>query len=143
MKSRARISRDIARAAGSADLIARGRHPDVGWSPVSEVERLSDALARSADLLDARQRERDEQVARADAAKLEAEKARIAAEEADSAKDDFLAMLGHELRNPLAPVLTALELMRLRGESASQRERDIIERQVKHLVRLVEDLFDV
>src|SRR5580765_2059402 len=138
-----RISRDITRAAGSADLIARGRHPDVGWSPVSEVERLSDALVRSADLLDARQRERDEQVARADAAKLEAERARIAAEEADSAKDDFLAMLGHELRNPLAPVLTALELMRLRGESGSQRERDIIERQIKHLTRLVEDLFDV
>jgi signal transduction histidine kinase len=145
-----RLSGDIARAAGSADSIARGRHPDVGWSPVSEVERLSDALVRSADLLDARQSERDQQVARADAAKLEAEKARreaekarVAAEEADSAKDDFLAMLGHELRNPLAPVLTALELMRLRGESASQRERDIIERQVKHLVRLVEDLFDV
>ena len=152
-----RISRDIATAAGSADLIARGRHPGFLWSPVSEVERLSDALVRSADLLDARQRERDEQVARADAARaeaeaarleaenarLEAEKARVAAEEADSAKDDFLAMLGHELRNPLAPVLTALELMRLRGESASQREREIIERQVKHLVRLVEDLFDV
>ena len=145
-----RISGDIARAAGSADAIARGRHPDVVWSPVSEVVRLSDALVRSADLLDVRQRERDEQVARADAAKLEAEKARreaerarVAAEEADSAKDDFLAMLGHELRNPLAPVLTALELMRLRGESTSQRERDIIERQVKHLVRLVEDLFDV
>jgi signal transduction histidine kinase/CheY-like chemotaxis protein len=110
---------------------------------VSEVERLSGALVRSADLLDARQRERDEQVARADAAKLEAERARIAAEEADRAKDDFLAMLGHELRNPLAPVLTALELMRLRGESGSRRERDIIERQIKHLVRLVEDLFDV
>src|SRR5205814_2801530 len=97
------------------------------------------------------------QVARADAARteaeaarleaenarLEAEKARVAAEEADSAKDDFLAMLGHELRNPLAPVLTALDLMRLRGESSSQRERAIIERQVKHLVRLVDDLFDV
>jgi signal transduction histidine kinase/CheY-like chemotaxis protein len=152
-----RISRDIARAASSADLIARGHHPVVRWSPVSEVERLSNALDRSADLLDARQRERDEQVARADAARteaesarleaekarVEAEKARMVAEEADSAKDDFLAMLGHELRNPLAPVLTALELMRLRGESTSQRERDIIERQVKHLVRLVEDLFDV
>jgi len=52
-------------------------------------------------------------------------------------------MLGHELRNPLAPVLTALELMRLRGEASSQREREIIERQVRHLTRLVEDLFDV
>jgi signal transduction histidine kinase/CheY-like chemotaxis protein len=152
-----RISRDITTAAGSADLIARGHRPDFLWSPVSEVERLSGALVRSADLLDARQHERDEQLTRADAARteaeaarleaeharLEAEKARVAAEEADGAKDDFLAMLGHELRNPLAPVLTALELMRLRGESASLREREIIERQVKHLVRLVEDLFDV
>jgi len=152
-----RISRDITGAAGSADAMARGQHPQFHWSPVSEVEQLSDALVRSADLLDARQRERDEQVARADAARreaesarleaeharLEAEKARHIAEEADKAKDDFLAMLGHELRNPLAPVLTALELMRLRGESGAQRERDIIERQVKHLVRLVEDLFDV
>jgi signal transduction histidine kinase/CheY-like chemotaxis protein len=152
-----RISRDMTSAAGSADVMARGQHPQFHWSPVSEVEQLSDALVRSADLLDARQRERDEQVARADAARheaeaarleaeharLEAEKARNIAEEADKAKDDFLAMLGHELRNPLAPVLTALELMRLRGESGAQRERDIIERQVKHLVRLVEDLFDV
>jgi signal transduction histidine kinase len=121
------------------------------------VGRLSDALVRSAELLDARQRDRDEQVAQADAARkeaeaarveaekarLDAEAARVEAEEADSAKDDFLAMLGHELRNPLAPVLTALELMRLRGEASSQREREIIERQVRHLTRLVEDLFDV
>src|SRR5262249_9157602 len=145
-----RLSRDITGAAGSAGLMARGQRPQFQWWPVSEVEKLSDALVRSAALLDARQRERDEQVTHADAARkeaeaarLEAEHARLEAEEADKAKDDFLAMLGHELRNPLAPVLTARELMRLRGECAAQRERDIIERQVKHLIRLVEDLFDV
>jgi len=62
---------------------------------------------------------------------------------ANRTKDDFLAMLGHELRNPLSPIVTALQLMRMRGESAALREREIIERQVEHLVRLVDDLLDV
>ena len=70
-------------------------------------------------------------------------RARQDAEVANRAKDEFLAMLGHELRNPLAPILTALQLLRLRGVQAGEREREIIERQVKHLVRLVDDLLDV
>lgn len=58
------------------------------------------------------------------------------------AKDEFLALLGHELRNPLAPIVTALELMRMR-DTATQREQAVIQRQVTHLVRLVDDLLDV
>jgi PAS domain S-box-containing protein len=69
--------------------------------------------------------------------------AREAAEEASRAKDEFLAMLGHELRNPLAPTLTALQLLKLRGDIRSSREQQIIERQLKHMVRLVDDLLDV
>ena len=69
--------------------------------------------------------------------------ARAAAESANRAKDEFLAMLGHELRNPLSPILTALQLMKLRGEPGSERERTVIERQVSHLTRLVDDLLDV
>ena len=65
------------------------------------------------------------------------------AEAASRAKDEFLAMLGHELRNPLAPILTALQLLKLRGIDAADRERAIIERQVTHLVGLVDDLLDV
>jgi CheY-like chemotaxis protein len=65
------------------------------------------------------------------------------AEAANRAKDEFLAVLGHELRNPLSPIMTALELMRLRGGDAFLRERAIIERQVRHLVSLVSDLLDV
>ncbi len=57
-------------------------------------------------------------------------------------KDAFLAMLGHELRNPLAPIVTALRLMKLK-DSATSREQDVIKRQVEHLVRLVDDLLDV
>ena len=69
--------------------------------------------------------------------------ARIEAEDANRAKDEFLAMLGHELRNPLAPILTALELMNMREDESSRRERDVIQRQVTHVVRLVGDLLDV
>ena len=69
---------------------------------------------------------------------------RVEAESASRAKDEFLAMLSHELRNPLSPILTALQLMRLReGADAVERERVIIERQVRHLTRLVDDLLDV
>ncbi|HLV68277.1 MAG TPA: ATP-binding protein [Polyangiaceae bacterium] len=73
----------------------------------------------------------------------ELEELRSAAESAQRAKDEFLAMLGHELRNPLAPILTALHLMRMRGGSALERERNVIERQAQHLVRLVDDLLDI
>jgi signal transduction histidine kinase/ActR/RegA family two-component response regulator len=73
----------------------------------------------------------------------EAQAARSEAEAANRAKDEFLAMLGHELRNPLAPIQTALQLMRLRGDGSAERERTVIERQVKHLTRLVDDLLDV
>ena len=62
---------------------------------------------------------------------------------ADRRKDEFLAMLGHELRNPLAPIATAVAIMKLRGGEDGARERDVIERQVEHLSRLVDDLFDV
>ncbi len=67
--------------------------------------------------------------------------ARTRAEEATRAKDDFLAMLGHELRNPLSPILTALQLMRLKNQTS--REIEVIERQVANLMRLVDDLLDV
>jgi len=69
--------------------------------------------------------------------------ARTAAESASRAKDEFLAMLGHELRNPLAPIVTALDLMRMRNVGEGMRERAIIERQVTHLTRLVDDLLDI
>src|SRR6185503_10306254 len=73
----------------------------------------------------------------------EEQAARQAAEEANRAKDEFLAMLGHELRNPLAPIATALQLMQLRGDSRTSKEQQVIERQVRHMVRLVDDLLDV
>ncbi len=73
-----------------------------------------------------------------------AEHARQQAETANRTKDEFLAMLGHELRNPLAPISSALELLKNKyGDQEQHREVEVIERQVEHLVRLVDDLLDV
>lgn len=60
-------------------------------------------------------------------------------------KDHFLAMLGHELRNPLAPIRTALELIRRAGvqDGAPQQAFDVMDRQIAHMVRLIDDLLDV
>jgi PAS domain S-box-containing protein len=76
-------------------------------------------------------------------ARNEMSRLRSAAEAANRTKDEFLAMLGHELRNPLAPILTALQLMSLRGDQGAVKERTVIDRQVRHLMRLVDDLLDV
>jgi signal transduction histidine kinase len=69
--------------------------------------------------------------------------ARADAEAASRAKDDFLAMLGHELRNPLAPIVTALDLIRLHGHGDGMKAYELIDRQVHHLIRLVDDLLDI
>lgn len=63
----------------------------------------------------------------------------------DNRKDEFLAMLGHELRNPLAPIANAVQLMRLHkgDDPVQQQARDIIERQVGQLTRLVGDLLEI
>jgi PAS domain S-box-containing protein len=73
----------------------------------------------------------------------EQKRAEDAMREATRRKDEFLAVLGHELRNPLAPILTALEMMRLSARGQFTRERDVIERQVRHMMRLVDDLLDL
>ncbi|MDP9321004.1 MAG: MEDS domain-containing protein, partial [Chloroflexota bacterium] len=63
----------------------------------------------------------------------------------DRRKDEFLAMLGHELRNPLAPVSAALEVMRLRADDPLRigKAREVVERQIAQMTRLVDDLLDV
>src|SRR6185312_14420326 len=75
----------------------------------------------------------------------ERSRAEKALKEADRHKDEFLAMLAHELRNPLAPVHNAIELMRLKPIDDPQLNwaRDVIARQLTSLTRLVDDLLDV
>jgi signal transduction histidine kinase len=90
---------------------------------------------RAAALLERKVQERTEELARANALLLEA----------DRRKDEFLATLAHELRNPLAPIRNALEIMRLANDTGEtvRRQRERLERQVAQLVRLVDDLLDV
>jgi signal transduction histidine kinase len=75
----------------------------------------------------------------------ERERLEEALREVDRRKDEFLAMLAHELRNPLAPILNVVQLMRLKQIQDAEMLwcRDVIERQAEHLTRLVDDLLDV
>jgi signal transduction histidine kinase/CheY-like chemotaxis protein len=86
-----------------------------------------------------------EELARRTAIVVENAKLYHALQEADRRKDEFLAMLSHELRNPLAPILNAVQLLQLqKGEnSVQQKARAIIERQVGQLTHLVDDLMEV
>ncbi|MFO0847565.1 MAG: response regulator [Gemmataceae bacterium] len=92
-------------------------------------------------------RQRDElRAATAENARLLAETRRTAdaLKEADRRKDEFLATLAHELRNPLAPLANGLQLMRLsQAPEVVARARGMMERQLGHLVRLVDDLLDI
>src|SRR5262249_11905697 len=65
--------------------------------------------------------------------------------EADRLKDEFLAMLAHELRNPLAPIRNALHILKQpeAGADVAGPARDMAERQVQHMARLLDDLLDV
>jgi PAS domain S-box-containing protein len=75
----------------------------------------------------------------------EIEEAQEELRQANRRKDEFLAMLAHELRNPMAPISTAAELLRLApGDPARVRQTsEVISRQVEHMTRLVDDLLDV
>jgi signal transduction histidine kinase/DNA-binding response OmpR family regulator len=77
--------------------------------------------------------------------RAELERRAQALTDADRRKDEFLAMLGHELRNPLTPLVSALQFLRLRGESdpAVAKAHRAMDRQLRHIVRLVDDLLDV
>jgi signal transduction histidine kinase len=104
----------------------------------SELEALNATLARA-----------NEELGKANASLTEevAERTRLeqTLKDADRRKDEFIAMLAHELRNPLAPIVNGLELMQLKeiADPELAWSRDVIGRQVKHLARLVEDLLDV
>jgi signal transduction histidine kinase/CheY-like chemotaxis protein len=131
-----RIARDMSMATEAAAALVSGRRVHLDTPRIQEVRQLSDALVQSAELLRVREEERDARVTQADAARAEAEAAM-------RAKDEFLAMLGHELRNPLAPVLNALHVAEASGGVLGERERRLVERQVRHMARLVDDLLDM
>ena len=123
--------RDAARRLGRREPLA----PPV--TPIQEIRQVALALETAADERARGEAERE--------ALLEREKeARAAAEAANRAKDEFLALLGHELRNPLGAIMNAARLLEhpgIGGDDAA-RARGIISRQAEHLARLTDDLLD-
>ena len=138
-----RVAHIMAEATKSAMALARGEPLPTLESGVTELTELGVALDRAGRIL----KNESEERARAEAERellLEREQqARAQAEAAGRAKDEFLAMLGHELRNPLAPILFAVELAKTHADEPPTRELEIIERQARHIERLVNDLLDI
>jgi signal transduction histidine kinase len=112
--------------AGAVDFLYKPIEPDI--------------LRSKADVFFQLYRQRQQIAAQRDELKVQSEALR----EADRRKDEFLATLAHELRNPLAPIRHGLDLLRRRSEDSNTAViRDMMDRQTTHLVRLIDDLLDV
>ncbi|MBA4094467.1 MAG: hybrid sensor histidine kinase/response regulator, partial [Candidatus Accumulibacter sp.] len=131
-----RIARSFASLERGAAALGAGKEVDLPSSRIREVQLMSEALAAAARQHAAYEQERSKLLA-------SLEQALGASRDASLVKDEFLAVLGHELRNPLSPIVASLDLMDLRNDAGSARERSIMRRQVNHLKRLVDDLLDV
>ncbi len=140
-----RLSVSLDQARVSAQALASGAEPPTASTRVAEVDMLLDSLRHtSADLTrerTARQRLQEER----EALLRSEQEARRQAEAQSHAKDAFLAMLSHELRNPLAAIAGAMQVLDLPGAKPelAAHAREIGRRQVRHLTRIVDDLLDV
>ncbi|HZV66692.1 MAG TPA: sensor histidine kinase, partial [Telluria sp.] len=141
-----RLAQSIRGAAQSAHALERGE--EVGpsaQSGVLEVDEVQAAIAAAAAVVS--QEKRSRRLAETEREVLFASEhaARTMAEQQNRAKDEFLAMLGHELRNPLAAIVNAASVMGVDSMPAAGmlHARDVVARQGKHLSRIVDDLLDV
>lgn len=132
-----RISQPMAGLRKAARALGGGEMPQVPSTPIKEISDVGVALQASAVALRASERARDEAVAR-----LETAHQGLLA--ADRRKDEFIATLAHELRNPLVPVGQAAALLRSASASPAQRAHSlaVIDRQVGNMGRLLDDLLD-
>jgi PAS domain S-box-containing protein len=127
-----RSALDACLAGGTSEIEHRYRHPTRGmrWLHIKAGTALHAGRTCVVGIgLDVTERKRAEEALR----------------EVNQRKDEFLAMLAHELRNPLAPIRNAAQILRVYGKSNDQLDwaRSVIERQARHLTRLVDDLLDV
>ncbi len=135
---------ELAHGAGSRPVPLRA-------TGIREIDVLSERLARAAESEAQSRTELERRVAAEERERAAAESERIVRahmaelEAADRRKDHFLAMLGHELRNPLSPILNSARLIRLAGHEPAvvEQSAQVVERQVEHLTRLIDDLLDV
>ncbi|MEO5658803.1 MAG: ATP-binding protein [Polaromonas sp.] len=140
-----RFIRSIEGASRSAMALGRGQQPVVERTGIAEVNALNQELVGAGALLDVERKSRQASEAERERLLSNERLAREAAQAQNEAKDQFLAMLGHELRNPLAAIAGATALFERSGLEAPGVERciDIISRQNRHLIHIVNDLLDV
>jgi signal transduction histidine kinase len=119
-----RIAQPMAALASATEEVGRGGTASMPDSQVSEIRVLSETWRDAARAIGERQ---------------------AALRSADKAKDEFLAMLSHELRNPLAALTASAHVLKIAppGEEAADKARKVIERQSRQMTRLIEDLLDV
>jgi signal transduction histidine kinase len=129
------IARPMAELGAAARALGRREALKLPDTPISEIRQVADSLAVAADERARGEAERDLLLARE-------RQARAIAEEANRSKDEFLAMLGHELRNPLGAIANAAQLLGAPDEESRAHARSVIERQVQHLARMTDDLLD-
>jgi len=126
--------------AGNADSQRRFRGYEAGAVDFIHKPIEADILRSKADVFFDLYRQRQQIAAQRDELKVHSD----ALEEADRRKDEFLATLAHELRNPLAPIRHGLDVLRKNPDRADVASiRDMMDRQLGHLVRLIDDLLDV
>lgn len=132
-------------ALNAAKSLENGKIPVFQPSRVVEADVLQRALHDAGVELEAQNQARQRLEREREQLLRSEREARRAAENQNSAKDEFLAMLAHELRNPLAPIVAAAHMLKLPGrdEASIQRTGDIIIRQADHLKSLIHDLLDV
>ncbi len=133
------VTRPMRKLERAAAAVARGEAPMLPETDLPEIRKAMLALL-------AAHVERDKLLHSERQARLLEQNARLAAELANKTKDEFLAMLGHELRNPLAAIATAAQVLDRSGQTqrkdVEQHAKDIIRRQVRHLGKLTDDLLD-
>lgn len=132
-----RLVQALDNAARATASLGKGEAPVLERSPIDEVGKLERALVDAGLALRKSGAERDFLLA-------DAREARLVAESQNRAKDDFLAMLGHELRNPLSAITSGLSLLEMPAVNAdtSARARQAIRRQCGLLVNIVDELLD-
>lgn len=126
--------------AGSTDTRRRFQGYEAGAVDFIQKPIEADILRSKADVFFELYRQRQQIAAQRDELESKAEALR----EADRRKDEFLATLAHELRNPLAPLRNGLDILRKNPDSGSAADiREMMDRQLVHLVHLIDDLLDV
>ncbi len=142
-----RLVHFIARASRAARMLGRGRQVHrLEPSAIVELNELNHAILEAGERLQAEVRSRSQAEGERNALLVLEKEARARAEEQNAAKDEFLAMLGHELRNPLSAVASAIQILdsdQAVNATLLARARKVVRRQTDHLRKLVDDLLEV